>query len=406
MSNSPLSIDLRAKLAPRDSAPKTPAAVIELGSTAIRFVVNDLDNLDMPPIYSNKARFETAPAMGNSKASDQTRRAIVEVLNGFKATLKHQYGVADENTRIVATSAFRDPKTGEISKEGQELVEHIKMQTGLSVKVINGSKEAYYASEGVGHYRPDADGLVIDVGGRSTELAIRDNGQTVWGESLPFGHLTIQALMGSAEKKIKKAETSRLKGNAKKIKNDDKREKAIKGIPKRAAATAKKQARQDALEHVIALVESSLEKSQTENPELSRLLENIDNLNPTGGGLRKLARAFGLSAKPKFEITPGEDRCVVLADEFQNRVLSLEKKPTSRWKNLGIPERKHKTLPAVIVILEAVNSTFEFKTATLTRGAVSDGAFEEMKQALEARRSQEAEYLVSGAHPIRHVAHS
>ena len=95
------------------------------------------------------------------------------------------YGV--KHLRACATSAMRD------ASNGAEIIERVKDETGIEIKIITGQEEASFIYEN--HF---ADGLTleesylyIDVGGGSTELTFFSDGKLVFKESFNIGTIRL-----------------------------------------------------------------------------------------------------------------------------------------------------------------------------------------------------------------------
>ncbi|MBO7214499.1 MAG: hypothetical protein J6V66_03270, partial [Clostridia bacterium] len=102
-----------------------------------------------------------------------------------------------------ATAAVRNSVNGEL------FTDMVKQKTGLSVDVVSGSCEAELALLGA---LKGSNGAVIDIGGASTEIAVKECGQTVYDVSYPFGAVSINSLFGRNEENISKFLACELKG--------------------------------------------------------------------------------------------------------------------------------------------------------------------------------------------------
>lgn len=83
------------------------------------------------------------------------------------------------------TAAFRD------AANGAEVALRLSQRAGLPLRVLGGEDEARLIFLGVWSRvgRPGERLLAVDLGGRSTELALGDAEGLAWGVSLPLGHL-------------------------------------------------------------------------------------------------------------------------------------------------------------------------------------------------------------------------
>ena len=89
----------------------------------------------------------------------------------------------------VATSALRD------APNASSFIHKVHTQLGIHIKVIDGTKEAYYGAVGAINYlKPLDDALTVDIGGGSTELAKIINGIIVDTISLNIGTVRLKEL--------------------------------------------------------------------------------------------------------------------------------------------------------------------------------------------------------------------
>jgi exopolyphosphatase/guanosine-5'-triphosphate,3'-diphosphate pyrophosphatase len=90
-------------------------------------------------------------------------------------------------TRIIglATAAVRK------AQNKQRFIDLVQQQTGVSFSVISGMQEAEYDYIGVINSTSIEDGLIVDIGGGSTELVRFEHRRLVHATSLPFGAITL-----------------------------------------------------------------------------------------------------------------------------------------------------------------------------------------------------------------------
>jgi len=89
---------------------------------------------------------------------------------------------------IVATSALRD------APNKQQFVNRIKKELKLNIKIIDGSKEAYYGQVAVSNLLFVKNFFTIDTGGGSTEIAFVKNNKNIGTFSLDIGTVRLKEL--------------------------------------------------------------------------------------------------------------------------------------------------------------------------------------------------------------------
>ncbi len=88
----------------------------------------------------------------------------------------------------VATSALRDAPNGKV------FTQWIKKELGLSIKVIDGLKEANYGAIAAVNLLPISEGISIDIGGGSSDMALIKNGIIMDTYSLNLGTVRLKEL--------------------------------------------------------------------------------------------------------------------------------------------------------------------------------------------------------------------
>ena len=163
------------------TAPDVKVAAVDIGSNAIRLEIARLK----PGRHMEILCDEREPArlgqevFRTGELSDEARARALEALARF-ATLIRRF--RPEFTRVVATSALRE------ASNYDAFVRAAKARTGLNVDVISGGEEARLMCLGVlGPALAEADSLVMDVGGGSTEIAVAHGSEVTISKSLPLG---------------------------------------------------------------------------------------------------------------------------------------------------------------------------------------------------------------------------
>ena len=100
----------------------------------------------------------------------------------------------------VATSALRD------APNGLEFTEWIRDELGLEIKIIDGQEEARYGAIAALNLLPITDGITIDIGGGSSDLALIIDSKIVDTYSLNIGTVRLKELFFDKNSSIKDAQ--------------------------------------------------------------------------------------------------------------------------------------------------------------------------------------------------------
>jgi exopolyphosphatase/guanosine-5'-triphosphate,3'-diphosphate pyrophosphatase len=154
--------------------------VIDLGSNTIRLALYKVIDNTLQLKLSKK---HTAGLVGYVKKRRLTPEGIrkaVDVLNDFRMILEN---VRVERLYVFATASLRNiDNTLEVTAE-------IKKNTGFDIDVLSGNEEAVFDYYGAMQTVDMRDGLLVDIGGGSTELVFYQNSEIVFTESIPLGSL-------------------------------------------------------------------------------------------------------------------------------------------------------------------------------------------------------------------------
>lgn len=158
--------------------------VIDLGSNSVRMKISQIDNYGSYNVIAYQKEYvRLSENMGKEKTlKKEPIERTIQALKDFKA----QYSKLDNiEIRAVATAAVRQ------ATNQQEFLDLVQKETGIKLKVIAGSTEAYLDYLGVVNTLPVRNGIIMDTGGASTELIWVDNGKCAERISLPIGSVLL-----------------------------------------------------------------------------------------------------------------------------------------------------------------------------------------------------------------------
>jgi exopolyphosphatase / guanosine-5'-triphosphate,3'-diphosphate pyrophosphatase len=195
-------------------------AAIDIGSNAARLLIAEVQEPEKGNIVFNKLNLVRVPlrlgfdVFEYGSISKPRMAMMLQTMKAFQHLI-----TAYEVKAVIAcaTSAMRD------AKNAADIIRKIKLETGLSIEVITGDKEANIVYEN--HVAENMDKehsyLYIDVGGGSTELSFFSNGTLNFKQSFNIG--TIRLLKGM----VKEAQWDEMKEA---LKNATKGHKAVVAI--------------------------------------------------------------------------------------------------------------------------------------------------------------------------------
>ncbi|MER3374201.1 MAG: exopolyphosphatase [Allomuricauda sp.] len=168
-------------------------AAIDIGSNAIRLLINNvIEQKDKPTAFKKSELVRVPVRLGEDsflrgEISERNLDRLVKTMCSFDLLMK-VYGV--EKYMACATSALRE------ANNGTEVIERIKKESGIQIKIIDGKEEAsIIASTDLKDLiKNDRFYLYVDVGGGSTEFTIFDKGNPVTSRSFEIG--TVRILNG------------------------------------------------------------------------------------------------------------------------------------------------------------------------------------------------------------------
>ena len=178
-------------------------AIIDIGSNSARLVIFEkTSRYGFHLICEQKSKVRIGEGAYDKEGYLQPigiKRAYL-TLKSFVHTIEKYQA---QKTLCVATSALRD------APNGQTFVSWIQKELGLSIRIIDGQKEARYGAIAANNLLPLHEGITIDIGGGSSDMALIQNNQIVDTYSLNLGTVRLKELFfdkeGSREKSIAQA---------------------------------------------------------------------------------------------------------------------------------------------------------------------------------------------------------
>lgn len=150
------------------------SAIIDVGSNSVRLMLW----ADGKSLFKriNTTRLSEGLAETNALSQVAIERSAQAVFEFVQAA--REAGENEAKIKVFATAAVRS------AKNGAEFCKRVKELCGLDVDVVSGAQEALLGLNGA---LGNADGGIIDIGGASTEIVLRERGKIVYSVSLDIG---------------------------------------------------------------------------------------------------------------------------------------------------------------------------------------------------------------------------
>lgn len=156
--------------------------VIDLGSNTIRLTVYRIKDHSFKILFTQKTMAGLVGYVQDGYLKQGGIDKACEVLSNYKSIFEN-FEINDLN--VFATASLRNIKNTD------EAVSKILERTGLKVEVISGEEEAILDFEGATQNIDMNNGLLVDIGGGSTELVTYNNSNIVMPVSIPVGSLSL-----------------------------------------------------------------------------------------------------------------------------------------------------------------------------------------------------------------------
>ena len=174
-----------------------PESVIEIGSTGVRLLIAEYTAEKKQNILD---RSEKPLSLGRDIftggfISQETQNQLIQILKLYREQLA-AWGLTPEQSVCIATNSFRD------AKNSDPVMDRVLVQTGFKIRIIDGIEENKLMYIGVMDCLKDSplelkneDGLILNVGGSTTEIMLISNGKMAGVHSLRLGTIRIEQHM-------------------------------------------------------------------------------------------------------------------------------------------------------------------------------------------------------------------
>lgn len=168
-------------------------AVIDIGSNSMRMAVfQKTSRFAFHILHEAKSSVRLAEhAYSNGGFLQQ--ESMDRASNALKEFLLIAHSFKARKILCVATSALRD------APNKSDFIQRIQREHSLSIKVIDGNKEAYLGGIACANLLPKNNGITVDVGGGSSEFALLQDGNVIQTISLNIGTVRIKELFMDKE---------------------------------------------------------------------------------------------------------------------------------------------------------------------------------------------------------------
>lgn len=158
--------------------------IIDIGSNSVRLVLVKIGHNGGFKIFSD-VKESVRLGMGmddNLKLKEDRIDLAIKTLKLFKIMCD---ATNVDEILAVATAAVRKAKNRDY------FLDRVQEEVGIKIRVLSGKEEAFYAYWGVINSIDIDKGLIMDIGGGSTELILVENRKITNSISLPFGSINL-----------------------------------------------------------------------------------------------------------------------------------------------------------------------------------------------------------------------
>ena len=158
-------------------------AMIDIGSNTIRMAVYEINDNHTMQVMKRKHTVGLSAYVLDGVMLEEGIRRAAETVEEYRDFLA---GMGIKNVVAFTTAALRN------AKNSAEAVAAIEKKTGVPIRVISGEEEAAFDFAGAIHDLASDNGVILDIGGGSTEIILYRARNVTRKLSLPFGSLSLK----------------------------------------------------------------------------------------------------------------------------------------------------------------------------------------------------------------------
>ncbi|TJX67670.1 phosphatase [Soehngenia saccharolytica] len=155
-------------------------ALVDIGSNTMRMNIYKCKNNNIDLLFTSKQSAGLAGYVENGIMSKKGIKKAIEALKSFMEIVNH---FEIDKMYVFATAALRNVYNSESA------VSEIENATGLDIDVISGEQEARLDFIGATKLFDLKEGILVDIGGGSTEIVTFKNQNIISAISFPLGSL-------------------------------------------------------------------------------------------------------------------------------------------------------------------------------------------------------------------------
>lgn len=287
--------------------------VIDIGSNSARMAIfKKTSRFGFSLIYELKSRVRISEGcyeLGGFLQEKPMQRAI-SALKEFK---KISQTYKSRKILCIATSALRD------APNSKDFIKRVNSECGIKIKVLDGNKEAFFGAIACANLSHNHDGIMVDIGGGSTECALIEDGKIKDMISLNIGTIRLKELF--FDKKLDLKEAKRFIQNA------------LKALP-------------DSFLHT--------------------------NIFGVGGTIRALAKLIMKQINYPLDLIHGFE---IDIKRYMDLITRVIKSKEDKLEEIGIAEERMDNIQGGFLILSMLIEHFKAKNITVCGVGIREGAF-------------------------------
>lgn len=158
-------------------------SIIDIGSSIIKYKIYEYDDDKIEPIITNDRTTGLISYRKNNKLTDEGIKLLVNTLRDFK---EYSTKLHVDHDYYYATASLRNLENEE------EILNYVKKELNIDIIVLSGKQEANFSFKSINFVQtPSNSGIVVDIGGGSSEITIFEEDNISEQKSIPLGVLSI-----------------------------------------------------------------------------------------------------------------------------------------------------------------------------------------------------------------------